>query len=177
LLAYGYNKQVSVWKSKEEIQCELEASAALAVKVCQTKIKMDESADRILVHVLKIRNILVGISNTFIPYLSSIPSKSKKPFQASDCMNVFKLFGDVESCQAQVEGNDNVLDYMGSHFQLDSDEEAHLFEEIDIMMDTQERAELFKGNTRKFLANSVECTFRRIFDLENAFRLVRNYLL
>jgi len=168
LLANGYNKQSPVWKTEEELICKFEASAVLSVKVCETKVKMDEAADRVLKQIYGIKNVLISVSNSFIPYLSALPSKSKKISNLSDSISY--LLQEVENFK--VGNSDNVLDLLSSHFAIDSDEEAKLFDEIDIMMDTQERAESFKGNTQKFLANSVQCTFRRIFDLENAFRLV-----
>ena len=47
-----------------------------------------------------------------------------------------------------------------------------LFEELDRLVEAQERMETFKGNAHKFMANSVQKAFRGIEDLENAFRLV-----
>ncbi len=173
LLANGYNKRAHIWKSQEELVCGFEASAILSVKVCETKVKMDEAADRIMQQISGIKNALISVSNTFIPYLSALPSKNKKVSLLSNSITF--LLQEID--KLKVGSNDNVLDLLSSHFEIDSDEEAKLFDEIDIMMDTQERAEMFRGNTQKFLANSVQCTFRRIFDLENAFRLVRSNLL
>ncbi len=169
LLTNGYNKRESVWKSEEDLLCHFEVSTVLSVKTSETKIIVDEAANRILQHISGIRNILIGLSSTFTPYLSVLPSKNKKIKLLPE--SIKSLLQDMEDCQAI--SSDNV-NHISSHFQIDSDEEARLFDEIDIMMDTQERAELFKGNTQRFLANSVECIFRRIFDLENAFRLVRS---
>ena len=169
LLANGYNKRCTVWISEEELLRKFETSAKLSAKISETKVKLDDAADRILSQISSIKNVLIGFSNTFIPYLSALPSKSKRISQLYDSTSL--LIQDLDSCQ--VGSNENALDHLSSLFQIDSDDEAKLFDEIDIMMDTQERAESFKGNTQRFLANSVECTFRRIFDLENAFRLVR----
>jgi hypothetical protein len=169
LLANGYDKKGSIWKSEEELLREFDTSVILAAKVCETKVKLDDAADRVMQHVSGIKNFMINFSNQFIPYLSALPSKSKKISHLLEGIHV--ILQNLDNCQ--VRSNEHVLDHLNSFFQIDSDEEAELFEEIDVMMDTQERAESFKGNTQRFLANSVECTFRRIFDLENAYRLVR----
>ena len=169
LLSHGYSKRSTVWKSEEELLCEFEIAGVLSAKVCEAKVKLDDAADSILQRISGIKNVMIRFSNEFIPYLSALPSKSKNISHLQDRINL--LLQDLDNCQ--VSSKEDILDHLSSLFQIDSDEEAQLFDEIDILMDTQERAELFKGNTKQFLANSVDSTFRRIFDLENAFRLVR----
>jgi hypothetical protein len=169
LFSHGYSKRSTVWKSEEELLCEFETSVILSAKVCEAKIKLDDVADGILQRVSGIKNVMISFSNELIPYLSSLPSKSKNISHLQEKINL--LLQDLDN--SQVKSNEDVLDHLNSLYQIDSDEEAKLFDDIDVMMDTQERAESFKGNTKRFLANSVDSTFRRIFDLENAFRLVR----
>jgi hypothetical protein len=56
---------------------------------------------------------------------------------------------------------------------IDSDEEAKLFEELDALMDAQERALAFKGNAHQLMAQAFQKVSRRVVELEAAYDLVR----
>jgi hypothetical protein len=128
----------------------------------------------------KIYNVLEGIQfmqNSLIPCLSLIPFKGNKT--GADLINDFQsLFVLLKDTRTELqERHVRGFDEMEAHnIAIDSDEEERLFEELDQLMEAQERMEAFKGNAHKFMANSVQKAFRGIEDLENAFRLVSCFI-
>ena len=55
---------------------------------------------------------------------------------------------------------------------IDSDEETKLFEELDALMEAQERADAFKGNVHQLMAQTFQKVSRRVVELETAYDLV-----
>ena len=170
LLMKGYDKHSHASKTELEMRSAYESSLELLVKIKTTKDHLKKFTEDLSQKMESIRNILMDAPPSLVSDLSMIPSKNKKERNLVQSINIV-LEGLCESHHNETENT--ALEQNSTFFEIDSDEEEKLFHEIDIMMDTQERAEAFRGNSEKFLANSVQCTFRRIFELENAFRLVR----
>ena len=169
----GYDKQNYASKTDLELKSAHKASLELLVKIENTKVSLEQFTKEISTKIVSIQGILMDLPGSLFSHLKMIPFMNKKEKDLMQNIN-FILDGikekNVENVTNHIERNDTL-------FEIDSDEEARLFDEIDVMMDIQERTEAFRGNSQKFLANSVQCTFRRIFELENAFRLVRNIFI
>ena len=124
----------------------------------------------------KISVVLEAITfmqSSFLPCLSLVPFKGNK--SGSDLINDFEsLFLILKDTRSELdESHIRGLDEMEGHtVAIDSDEEDRLFEELDQLMEAQERMEAFTGNAHKFMANSVQRAFRLLEDLETSFRLV-----
>jgi hypothetical protein len=179
LMAKEYDLREPVRQSEQEILQSWEVSLKIVVRLNETKEKVMEGSSAVQRAVTSVMEMLQNISATVIPYLSQVPMKGSK--QGVDLIgefdNVFKALREaherLEMGHVAVKGDDGD----NQMFAIDSDEETRLFEELDQLMDAQERAQAFRGNAHKFMANSVQKAFRQISELENAFRLVRPILI
>jgi hypothetical protein len=178
LMAKEYDLREPVRQSEQEILQSWEVSLKIIVRLSETREKVMEGSYAVQHAVTSVLEMLRNISATLIPYLSQVPMKGSK--QGSDLISEFdSLFQALTEAHERLEmGHVTVKgdDADNQMFAIDSDEETRLFEELDQLMDAQERAQAFRGNAHKFMANSVQKAFRQISELENAFRLVKAFL-
>ena len=176
LLLKQYHKRDPVVKTEQELLCSFESTMELVIRLQKSRSDVDGFVSLLLEHMTYIKQVLSELPVSLVSYLSSIPSRSSKIRNLSSRISL--ALEDLDD-SSDVKTQSAVVDsgFLNSFWEIDSDEEAKLLEDIDVLMDTQERAEAFRGNTQKFLANSVQCTFRRIFELEHAFQLVNQLCL
>jgi hypothetical protein len=166
LIGKGYDKKIPERRSEQDILVYGEVSAEL--------VSVIDSAKNLLQDVCKgidsKSDILNSVINDFRsrlqPYLNSASSKLQKRTESS--------VGDLDTL---LQSLDNVGKNAEDIFDddcgyLDSDEEAKLYDELDNLMEAQERAYAFKGNANKFMANAFQRIFLRVQDLEDSFHLV-----
>ena len=111
----------------------------------------------------------------FVPLLSLIPFNSSKSGSAliSEFESIFESFMKAESTVEISHQHGHFEEGDNQDLAIDSDEEERLFDELDQLMEAQERAEAFRGNAHKFMANSMQRAFRMIEELETGFQTVR----
>ncbi len=178
LMAKEYDLREPMRQSEQEILQSWEVSLQIIVRLNETREKVMEGSSAVQHAVTSVLDMMRSISASLIPYLSQVPLKGSK--QGIDLISEFDhLFFALTEAHERLEmGHVAVKGDDGDNqmFAIDSDEETRLFEELDQLMDAQERAQAFRGNAHKFMANSVQKAFRQISLLENAFRLVRPIL-
>ena len=175
LMAKEYDLREPVRQSDQEIiQC-FETSLQIIVRLIEMKEKVVLGSQGVQLVVTSVVDILRTVRGTLIQHLSKVPMKGSK--HGSEFIREFDVLFQslteaherLELAHVTIKGDDNE----NQMFAIDSDEETRLFEELDQLMDAQERAQAFRGHAHKFMANSVQKVFRQISELENAFRLVR----
>ena len=165
-LSKGYDKRVPIRTQEQCIVEYHEASTKLIASLGNNPSVLDAES---LLHnaILKLRDIFYFISDTIVPYLSAVPLEGVK--SSFDLKMEVSLLLQIVSDEALYEEKD---DSDQGYCAYDSEEEARLFDELDLLLETQERAEMFRGNSFKFMANSFQKAFLRISELENAFKKV-----
>jgi hypothetical protein len=173
LMAKEYDLREPIRQSEQEFLQNWEVSLKLIVLLHESKEKVMEGCHLVQNTVTSVLDILKNIRSLLIPYLGLVPMKGSKLDFISEFDTMYLALTEeherLETRHIVVKGEDGD----NQIFAIDSDEETRLFEELDQLMDAQERAQAFKGNAHKFMANSVQKVFRQISELENAFRLVR----
>lgn len=175
LMAKEYDLREPVRQSEQQHLQNFETSLQVIIRLNETKEKVVEGS-HLVQHILtSVLDMFCAVRETLIPYLSKVPMKGSK--QGTDFITEFDaLFNALTEAHERLEHGHVTIkgeDVENQMFAIDSDEEARLFEELDQLMDAQERAQAFRGNAHKFMANSVQKAFRQISEMENAFRLVR----
>jgi hypothetical protein len=173
LMNQEYDFREPIQLKEYEILQNREICLQIIVRMHKTQDLVHSSLDGINGKIDVVLEAIQFLQNSFIPCISIIPFKSNKTGAdlINDFQSLFVLLNDTKSEleESHVRG----FDEMEAHnVAIDSDEEERLFEELDQLMEAQERMEAFQGNAHKFMANSVQKVFRGIEDLENAFRLV-----
>ena len=165
-LSKGYDKRVPIRTQEQCILEYHEASTKLIASLGNNPSVLDAES---FIHdaILKLRNIFGFIGDNIVPYLSAVPLEGVK--SGFDLKTEFSLLLQMVSDEALYEENH---DSDQGYCAYDSEEEARLFDELDLLLETQERAEMFRGNSFKFMANSFQKAFLRISELENAFKKV-----
>jgi hypothetical protein len=169
MLLKQYDKRDPVVQSEQELLCYFETGMHFIERLGDTKSSIDEFVSHLLEQMNSIKNVLHELPDS-LRYMSNIPSRSSKIQNSTSSLDT--ILQELKDFAAPTDLSKESSVYSTSFWEVDSDEEEMLFEEIDILMDTQERAEAFKGDKQKFLANSIQCAFRRILELEHAFQRV-----
>jgi hypothetical protein len=177
LMAKEYDLREPVRQSEQQNLQNFEASLQIIVRFHQTREKVSEGSHSVQLVITNVLEMLRGVRETFIPILSKVPMKGSK--DGTEFIVEFDaLFRTLNEAQERLEHGHVMVkgeEIENQMHAIDSDEEARLFEELDQLMDAQERAQAFRGNAHKFMANAVQKAFRHISEMENAFRLVRNW--
>jgi hypothetical protein len=166
LIGKGYDKKIPERRSEQDILVSCEVSSEMVLVI--------ESAKKLLQDVCKTIDLKSDILNSVIndfrsrlqPYLNTASSKLQKRTESS-VVDFDSLLQSLDNVGKNAE--DLFDDDCGY---LDSDEEAKLYDELDNLMEAQERAYAFKGNANKFMANAFQKIFLRVQDLEDSFHLV-----
>ena len=169
LLSKGYDKRVPVRMHEQSIMAHHEASTKLIATMSSSEMI---SSAQVLVQstIVNLRNIFNYVGENLIPYLSAVPLEGVK--SGFDLKEEFEqLLKTLSDNSIYQENSDGDLGYCA----YDSEEEARLFEELDHLLETQERAEMFNGNSLKFMANSFQKAFLKISELEHVFKKVFDY--
>jgi len=164
LLAKGYDLRAPVNFSRGAVSTQLETVHRI-VEILQTENKMEDEIKMVqgmCATVLKTSQLL---SDSFAPHLVNVPLKHGG--QRGIQQELIEL-----SRTIQDENIDHTDDFEDVYCAIDSDEEERLFEELDYLVDLQERAEAFKGDKIKFIANSFQRAFMTLTDHEIALRSV-----
>ena len=170
LISKGYGKNLKPRPTEQQLRSWYEASMQVLVNFKETKKSVLESVEHGMSILMEVTEIMGRLRSSIIPALACISVKSKE--QNGNLCSDFDMILNGLSHPICDQGDDVENGNFNFFVAIDADEELKLYKELDFLMDTQERAEAFKGNTIKFMAHSVQNAFRRIFDLENAFRLV-----
>ena len=165
LIGKGYDKKIPERRTEQEILVSYEVSSGLVLVATSAKAKLDEAC----MMIENSSNVLSGLLHDFRinlqPYLSTTPKMSKRTESSTlDFDSLFQAFESID--------NDEKNEFEVDCGYLDSDEEERLYDELDNLMEAQERAFAFKGNANKFMANAFQKIFLRIQDLEDSFSLV-----
>ena len=173
LIEKGYDKKIPQRRSEQEVLISYEVAAKLVLIVENVKSQLDE-ASSLIERKIDILNCLISDFRFKLqPYMNTISLPSKSPRRADslglDFDSIFHAFDSIDT--------DEMVDISIDYGQIDSDEEAKLYDELDNLMEAQERAIAFKGNANKFMANAFQKMFLRIQDLEDSFELVRRSCL
>ncbi len=166
LIEKGYDKRIPERRSEQEIKVSYEVSSELVLLTESIKTELIKGSALIEGKTAVLSNLLNDFRSCLQPLLASVisGSRSRRDSTFADCDGLL---------EALELGPDKGESFLDDHYgAIDSDEEALLYEELDNLMEAQERALLFKGNTAKFMANSFQKLFLRIQELEDSFGLV-----
>ena len=163
LIEKGYDQHAPTATGDRELLRSWEASMAIVSAMDEMKGAVDEALQLVRSRAASIRGVFDHFGQTIVPYLCAVPMKGGG---AEELPALLRNLGD-SYCRGR--DPDDEEDAM---FGIDSDEEARLFEELDQLVDVQERMETFRTDSRRFMANSFQKSFLHILDLEDAFELV-----
>ena len=164
LIKKGYDKSIPDRRSDQDIRVSYEASAQLVVMTQKCKSSFHDASDRIENISSDLLSLLKSFRRCLEPFITTVPSKAR----LEGTLNEFdRLYHNLNL--VRIDGESQFDDECGC---IDSDEEAQLYEELDNLMEAQERALAFKGDSKKFMANAFQKLFMRIQELEAAFEYV-----
>ena len=166
LIEKGYDKKVPERRSEQEILAAHEISSELVGLIQRTKTVLNEGITVIEGASSSLNSLLNDFRVGLQPHLNNYMSKNRSNVESS-AVDFDKLF---EALNSDHSANEDT--FFENYGVVDSDEEALLYEELDNLMEAQERAQLFRGNNSKFIANAVQKVLLRIQELESAFGLV-----
>ena len=174
LISYGYDKTVPQRLTEQRLLTNLEASSQLVSLVETTKSELSYACETIDDASDILHATLGMIRSDLQPYLTPAwlpcqvghdPHSDTEPLGLSLLVGLDELFEAIDS-EKTCTLDDDKVDW------IDSDEEARLYDELDELMEAQERAFAFKGNVTKFMANAFQKCFLRLQEMEDAFKLV-----
>ena len=175
LIGKGYDKKIPERRNEQEILVSNEVSSELVLITENTRLRLEEACVFLDSKCESLRSVLETFKLRLRPYLSTTVAKIQGAPESAGVRPVLafdELFQVLDS--DDIIGDDPFEDGCGC---IDSDEEAKLYEELDTLLDAQERAFAFKGNNSKFMANAFQKVFLRIQELEHCFELVSVFLL
>ncbi len=179
LIEKRYDVKKPIALSDQDILKSREVCSQLVIHVNQVQVKLNDAFASVLENLGTLLDVIDYMHASFIPALGRIPFKANR--SGADLLNDFdSLVRNLKEMYAFLKEDRNhslMDDTENQNFAIDSDEEERLFRELDLLMESQERAEAFTGNAHKFMANSVQKTFRIIHDLQNSFQLVHISIL
>ena len=158
LLSQGYDKRPPTQRSEEENITCMESSLYL-IRTLYHEEKMKSEILMLREASSRIHNLVLYVDDNFLPYLTSIPLKQRGKQEHFSAL--------LHNCD-----DDDQIDFDDTNCAIDSEDEDRLFDELDHLIDAQERAEAFRGNAYKFMANSFQRTFLKVVELQDAFALV-----
>jgi hypothetical protein len=175
LIEKGYDKKIPERRNEQEILVSNEVSSELVLITEYTRTRLEEACRFFESNCESLRSVLKTFKLQLHPCLGTTTTKTHGASETPGVRPVFafdELFQILES-EDRID-DDPFEDCCGC---IDSDEEAKLYEELDTLLDAQERAFAFKGNTNKFMANAFQKIFLRIQELEHSFELVGAFQL
>jgi hypothetical protein len=178
LIEKEYDSKTPVARTEQEILIGREVSSNIMLKLSEAQKQINELLAYIHQDLASLIEMTDIMQNSLIPSLSNIPFKAEKSGVnlINDFDSLLKHLKELYALCTEDRLENPINDADNQNFAIDSDEEERLYRELDLLMESQERAEAFKGNAHKFMANSVQKAFRAISDLQNSFQLV-NYLV
>ena len=170
LLKMGYDIKPPKDNAEEDILLVNESCFYLIDTLYQEN-RMKSQVDSVRTFNSNIYNLLLHICNTFVPYLAAVPLGQDGRKKLSLKKQISDLLFSLSNEQKGI-----VSDVYDTTCAIDSEEEDRLFEELDYLVDAQERALSFRGNAMKFMANSFQRNFMKVSDLENAISMVHSQI-
>ena len=167
LISKGYDKSIPVRRSDQDILVSFDASAKLVMTLKDCKISLSEACIGVDSAIENLMCLVECFRSNLEPFVVSVSSKGQDLAE-----NEFQ--GLYHNLQTEADDSDETL--FNEYGCIDSDEEAQLYRELDCLMEAQERAMAFKGDSKKFMANAFQKLFMRIEEMGTAFESVsHNY--
>jgi hypothetical protein len=175
LIEKKYDTMKPIAASDQHILKSRDVCSELIIHVHLEQSRMNEVFSSIHENLGTVHDVIDYMNASLIPHLVSIPIKANRSgselqYNLNSLVLTFKgaygLLKEASDHSLMIDDTEN------QNFAIDSDEEERLYRELDLLMESQERAEAFTGNAHKFMANSVQKTVRIIDDLQNCFQLV-----
>ena len=161
LIKGGYDKKIPIRPSEQEILSSLESSQLILKHLATVREDVDVAKSSVQLETRFLQEMMLDICSLVQPILNITKAEVDLSVEYKD------LFLSLQSNQHEHD------DFDESNQAIDSDEEAKLFEELDALMEAQERAFTFKGNAHQLMAQTFQKVSRRLIELENAYDLVR----
>ena len=161
LIKGGYDKKMPVRPSEQEILVAFESSLQVIEHLAMIHQEIHANKEKVQTETNFLQSTILDISSVLTP-LMAIPDIVEGNL-AKDFQDQFLA---LKSYQQEHDDMDEV------NQAIDSDEEAKLFEELDALMEAQERALAFKGNAHQLMAQAFQKVSKRVVDLETAYDLV-----
>ena len=161
LIKGGYDKKMPVRPSEQEILVAFESSLQVIEHLAMIHQEIHANKEKVQTETNFLQSTILDIASVLTP-LMAIPDIVEGNL-AKDFQDQFLA---LKSYQQEHDDMDEV------NQAIDSDEEAKLFEELDALMEAQERALAFKGNAHQLMAQAFQKVSKRVVDLETAYDLV-----
>ena len=165
LISRGYDKKVPERCSDQDVFVSFESSVQLAEHIKNCHALLREASCKLEGMIEKLQLMLANFRSNLEIFIMNVPSKAKNDSSANDFDRLYERLNTINKSI-----NDDIDDEYGC---IDSDEEAQLYQELDCLMEAQERALAFKGDSKKFMANAFQKIFLRVQEMESSFELVR----
>ena len=166
LIEKGYDKKIPERRSEQDILVVQETSPELVLLTERIRVELLAGSVTTERMTAELTSLLHEFRSRLQPHLIIYFSgrNSQRESSLTNCDAI------LEALELGVNREDSFLE---DHcFAIDSDEEAQLYDELDDLLEAQERAVSFRGNTNKFIASSFQKLFLRIQELEDSFKLV-----
>ena len=161
LIKGGYDKKIPIRPSEQEILSSLESSQLILKHLATVREDVDVAKSSVQLETRFLQEMMLDICSLVQPILNITKAEVDLSVEYKD------LFLSLQSNQHEHD------DFDESNQAIDSDEEAKLFEELDALMEAQERAFTFKGNAHQLMSQTFQKVSRRLIELENAYDLLR----
>ncbi len=163
LIKGGYDKKIPVRPSEQDILTSFESSLLVVQHLAGCRDEIQEKKSSVQKETVFLQDAILDVCSSLQPIFASS--------ETADFANLAIEFQDLFLSLKTNQQDHDDLDELNQA--IDSDEEARLFEELDALMEAQERAEMFKGNVHELMAQSFQKVSRRLVELETAYDLVR----
>jgi hypothetical protein len=161
LIKGGYDKKMPIRPSEQEILTSFETSLLIASHLANIRGEIHSVQEQVQTETTFLQDAVMDICVMIQPILTVqdiVEGSLSEEFQ--------EQFRSLKTYQLEHDDMDEV------NQAIDSDEEAKLFEELDALMDAQERALAFRGNAHQLMAQAFKKVSRRVVELETAYDLV-----
>ena len=171
LIKGGYDKKIPIRPSEQEILTSLEISFSIVDHLALVREGVHAAKLNLQLETAFVQESILDLCSTLNPIFAI--SKSMDDDLYAEYNGLFRSGPAISKAMGRHSHNQDFDDFDDLYQAIDSDEEAKLFEELDALMEAQERAFLFKGNAHELMAQTFQKVTRRLVELETAYDLVR----
>jgi uncharacterized membrane protein YheB (UPF0754 family) len=161
LIKGGYDRKIPARPSEQDTLTSLESSLLVVEHLARIRDDVHDFKSSVEQQAIFLQDAIIEVcsmlQHVFLAQ-ETAQSNMSKEFE--------ELFSSLRTNQLDHDDVDEM------NQAIDSDEEAKLFEELDMLMEAQERADTFRGNVHQLMAQTFQRVSRRLLELETAYDLV-----
>ena len=171
LIKGGYDKKIPIRPSEQELILSLETSHSIVKHLATVREDVDAAKKSIQLDTKFVQESILDLCLTLQPIFEVFKkAENSLHTEYQTLLRSLHQTSKIDGRSIHEHAHDD--DFDNSYQAIDSDEEAKLFEELDALMEAQERAFFFKGNAHELMAQTFQKVSRRLVELESAYELV-----